>query len=134
MASILCLPVSLATLILTHQEVVFKAISSYIFIVPAMIAGPALYLFRSRSPFVYGVLEVVVSWVMILVTIEVSNATSVSDGLPLLAKATGLLGGVYVSVRGLDNMDKDIPLRIRRPWNRLFHGNRRGSSPANGVT
>jgi hypothetical protein len=121
------LPFSLAALILTHQDIIFEAISTYWFIIPALLAGPVLYLFRSLLPFFYGVVEVVASWAIILVAIKASNAatpTLPAAGLPLLAKGTAILGGIYVTVRGLDNMDKKIPSKVARQWNFLFHGNR----------
>jgi hypothetical protein len=123
---VLSLPFSLAALILTHQDIIFEAISTYWFIIPALLAGPLLYLFRSRRPFFYGVVELVASWAIILVAIKVSNAstTNFPEGFPLLAKSTAILGGIYVSVRGFDNMDKKIPSKFARQWNVLFHGNR----------
>jgi hypothetical protein len=129
---ILSLAASIASLILTHQELIFAVLSNYWSIPPAILAGPILYLFRSRQPFAYGICEVVASWAIILVAIKGSGATT--EGLALLPKATGILGGIYVTVRGLDNMDKKIPAKFRCPWKSFFHGKRTALSTQNTTT
>ena len=113
---------AIAIVAVIYQDLLLDILSQPWAIVPAMIAGPLLYLFRSRRPFAYGVAEVLVSWALISLAIELPASSSPISGLPLLAKITGILAGLYVSVRGLDNMDKDVPQIFRVPWQRLFHG------------
>jgi hypothetical protein len=57
--------------------------------------------------------EVFVSLLAITYTVN-------APGNSLLAKLTGLLGGVYILVRGLDNMDKQ--LKTNAWWTHLFWG------------
>jgi hypothetical protein len=37
-----------------------------------------------------------------------------------LPKAVGILAGIYVLVRGLDNMSRDLPVSWSAWWNQLF--------------
>jgi hypothetical protein len=121
------IPVSVTALILTHTEQIYAAVSSYWSFPPLVVAGIGLFCFRCRAPFWYGVIEVMASWVMIWIAIvtptgpapSIMSQTS-SFGIPLLAKSITLLAGVYVSVRGLDNIDKDPPIRFGRLWGKVF--------------
>jgi hypothetical protein len=126
------LAASIATFLTTHQEAIFSLISANWFIVPCVLAGPLLFRFRSRRPFAYGAVELVASWVIIFVAIYASNSSNATinsvSGLPLLGKITAILGGIYVSVRGFDNMDKRIPDRFRARWKSFFFGDRTAAS------
>src|SRR4051812_14945558 len=66
----------------------------------------------SRS-FIYGVTEVVVGLIATWSTIHSSTADMLSKGL-------GFFGGIYIVVRGLDNMDRDLPTKLRPLWDRCF--------------
>jgi len=37
-----------------------------------------------------------------------------------MSKAVGILGGIYILVRGMDNIDKDLPQKWRRVWDCVF--------------
>jgi hypothetical protein len=84
------------------------------------IAGPCLYALRGRMRMVYGVAEVIVGH------FTAANAvlTGSSDrGKEVLA----LLGGVYIVVRGLDNIGKAAEgTTLERLWGR-FSGERRAA-------
>lgn len=71
------------------------------------------YWLRVHQPFAYGVIELVVAAVVIL-----ASGNAPPDNL--LAKGLGFLGGVYVFVRGLDNMSKRLPASWRARWARYF--------------
>jgi hypothetical protein len=123
----LSLPVSLVAFILTHIEAIYNVISSYWFLPVAVLVGLILFSFRCRAPFWYGLIELLASWVMIwiaivtpIVPVVAVGGQPVSFGIPLLAKGTTLLAGIYVSVRGLDNIDKDVPQRFQRIWGKVF--------------
>jgi len=36
--------------------------------------------------------------------------------------SVGALAGIYVMVRGLDNIEKGLPPQSQNKWKRLFHG------------
>jgi len=40
----------------------------------------------------------------------------------LVSKSVGILGGVYVIVRGLDNVENGMPLTWRGIWKQAFYG------------
>jgi hypothetical protein len=126
--NVLMMACAAALLVLIYQEMIFRILSSPWFIIPAMVSGPILYLFRSRLPFAYGLLEVVASWTIISLAIELPNTMPASgdpkNWVPILGKIANILGGLYITVRGLDNMDKGIPRLYRGVWNSFFHGSK----------
>jgi hypothetical protein len=88
-----------------------------------------LYRLRCRKPFWYGVIEVVVAVVTIILTIwpvSVSAATLIIGSRNIFGIAVelptflGILGGVYIFVRGMDNMSKELPGWMRKWWHLLF--------------
>jgi hypothetical protein len=38
----------------------------------------------------------------------------------LLPRGIGIFSGIYIIVRGLDNIDKGLPLKFRKRWDRCF--------------
>ena len=88
------------------QDALNIALSHPITIPTALILGLALFGLRERQRFIYGLLEVLGS--VIAVT---AGAQAVSG---LLGKAAGLLSGIYVLIRGLDNMRRATrPARLQ---------------------
>jgi hypothetical protein len=81
--------------------------------IPAVVSGLLLYRLRGKHPFFYGGTEVCVSLLAILVSIG-------SDSSDPLNKLVGILGGVYILVRGFDNLDKGLPSSWRGRWDSLF--------------
>jgi len=41
-----------------------------------------------------------------------------------LSKGVGALAGIYVMVRGLDNIEKGLPPKMRAKWVSTFYGSR----------
>jgi hypothetical protein len=72
-----------------------------------------LYGMRTRYPFVYGFIEVVVGVSAIIWALP-SQPTASS--MALLVELISVSGGMYVIVRGLDNMNKAIPERLHSLW------------------
>jgi hypothetical protein len=90
-------------------------------------AGLVFYSIRCRKPFWYGTAEAVVGLAVIYIVlypVETNDLLLVAGEPGLkevwLSKAIGLLAGVYVMVRGLDNMSRDLPPPWMPWWDRLF--------------
>ena len=71
------------------------------------------YWLRGRAPLVYGTFEVAIG----VLTIALVLFTANSD---VLARLLGVLGGSYIIVRGLDNMDRGCTKRMRKFWDAVF--------------
>jgi energy-converting hydrogenase Eha subunit A len=95
-----------------YSDIVLGLISNPILTPVWLCLGFALYWLRGRMPFVYGILETVVGTLAIFYAIQSPAA--------LPAKLIALLGGLYIVVRGLDNMDKGLPNPLRSTWDRWF--------------
>jgi MFS superfamily sulfate permease-like transporter len=84
-----------------------------------------LFLLRCRNAIAYGLLEIAVGLVSVFISANagqnISQATAIYE---LATRALGLLGGVYIVIRGLDNLDKNIPDQWRRLWDEVFRGKR----------
>ena len=80
---------------------------------PAIMITIFLYWLRGYKPFIYGTVEVVVGSVTMWAGFHTENAG-------LLLRCLGLAGGIYIVVRGLDNMDKALPESWRAFWERWF--------------
>jgi hypothetical protein len=72
-----------------------------------------LYGMRTRYPFVYGFIEVVVG-VSAIIWVLPNQPTESSIGL--FSELLSVSGGVYVIVRGLDNASKATPGDLRLLW------------------
>jgi len=89
-----------------------------------IIAGLFFYWLRCCLRFWYGVCEIVVAVVVIYLTFvppyTVVVLEDMSPGRLLMSKGVGILGGIYILVRGLDNLDEDLPAKWRPIWDRIF--------------
>jgi hypothetical protein len=89
-----------------------------------IVAGVIFYWLRCRLRFWYGLWEVVVAFVIIYITFvppyTVVVLADMSPSRLLLSKGVGILGGIYLIVRGIDNMDEDLPPKWRRIWDGVF--------------
>jgi hypothetical protein len=101
---------SLIDLAVQHPEQVLNLTSAPYTIVVGILAGVIFFLLRCRNPLVYGITEVGVG----IASISASANPNVNN------RVLTLLGGIYILVRGLDNMDKR--LKDQRVWNRVFWG------------
>ena len=87
------------------------------YIILCIVAAALLFELRRRRTFVYGVFEFVVGLIgltltfypqtMYLLTEEAS-----ASGL-ILSRGIAIVGGIYLLVRGMDNMARDLPRRWR---------------------
>lgn len=91
----------------------------------------ALFFFglRARHQFWYGLIEIIAAvagMYFVFFPLQTSYLRSVSPGpsMPeiVMAKSVGLLAAIYIFVRGMDNMDKNLPVSWRRRWDRIFRG------------
>jgi hypothetical protein len=95
----------------THD--LLELMSSPFTIAPALLLCLMFYYLRSRRPLAYGLLEI---WAGILTL----SFAIFSPAQNALLKGLGLLGGVYIVVRGLDNVDRGLPAGLRRYWDKAF--------------
>jgi len=95
-----------------------------IFILLTVAAGLFFYWLRGRFRLIYGMCEIAVALAIISLTFYPPTYYLAYD-MPsffemLLSKSVGVLGGIYVMVRGLDNMDMALPTRWHGLWDRIF--------------
>jgi hypothetical protein len=87
-------------------------------------AGLFFYWLRCRFQLLYGLCEILVAVVVIHLTFLpaaiVLGTGAVSFASLLMSKAVGIIGGIYILVRGMDNIDKDLPPKWRRVWDCVF--------------
>jgi hypothetical protein len=87
-------------------------------------AGLFFYWLRCQFRFWYGVIEIAVALGVIYMTF-VPQTDYLLLGVPptshfLFTKGAGILAGIYILVRGMDNMDQDLPPNWRRIWDKAF--------------
>jgi hypothetical protein len=108
---------------------VLKIISNPFFIPVACVAAVGFYSIRCRVPKLYGLTEISIG----IFSISLASASSISlasasqgPKVDSIGKILAILGGVYIIVRGLDNINtalKDGPDGpFRTIWYQLFHG------------
>lgn len=87
-------------------------------------AGLFFYWLRCQFRFWYGLVELAVALGVIYMTFYpqtdnlLLNAPPISHSL--FTKGAGILGGIYILVRGMDNMDQDLPPKWRLIWDKAF--------------
>jgi hypothetical protein len=82
-------------------------------VVVGVISGVSFFVLRCRQPIIYGILELTVA----VLSIFYSTTPAVVSGT---GRLFALLGGVYIFVRGLDNIDKRM--KSNKTWQSFFHG------------
>jgi hypothetical protein len=91
-----------------------------------IILGVCFYVMRCRWQLAYGVLELLVSLVIIFLTFYPQTSYLLREEIFwqgwLLSMSVGALAGIYVMVRGLDNIEKGLSPQSQNKWKRLFHG------------
>jgi hypothetical protein len=97
----------------------------------AIVTSIFFYRLRCRRPFRYGLAELLVGVAVIYFTLwpVETNYLLLVQGEPglgetFLVKSVGVLAGIYVLVRGLDNMSRALPSSWEPWWKRLFHVSR----------
>jgi hypothetical protein len=80
-----------------------------------LLVGIGLYRLRTKHTVMYGLFEC--SFAIAGITFSVHTASNDS-----LSKLLSLAGGVYIIVRGLDNIDKGLTPLSRARWHLFFPG------------
>jgi ABC-type transport system involved in cytochrome c biogenesis permease subunit len=97
---------------------------SVVYIVLTLLVAVFFYWLRCRHRFAFGCVEIVIAMLVVTFTFAppVDYLTGdTSYGLQyLLYEAASLSAGIYIFVRGMDNMAQDLPLSWRPIWHRLF--------------
>jgi hypothetical protein len=89
-----------------------------------------LYRFRGQHRFIFGFIELLVGVTAVWIALHTDNIAGVSlmthqSGALLLSKAVTTISGIYVMIRGLDNMSEQLPKRVQRTWAICFPPARR---------
>jgi hypothetical protein len=92
---------SIIYLITKFDWVIMLAISSPIFMIPAIFGGLLLYRLRCTHQIIYGLVEILISIVALWFSI-------VAEAQSLMVKSIGIMAAIYIMIRGLDNVDKGI--------------------------
>jgi hypothetical protein len=95
------------------RTVSLMLLSDPLIIFPALFLGALLYRLRGTTPLLYGLIEIIVGT-------AVTSFASTSPTSDPVSKAVGIIGGIYIIVRGLDNIEKDLPLSMKSQWYRIF--------------
>jgi hypothetical protein len=88
--------------------------------------GLFFYWLRFRCRLVYGLVELVVALAVIFLTFYPQSPNYLSDTqVPpwwgsFLSISAGMSAGIYVMVRGLDNIHNGLPPKWRCKWDRIF--------------
>jgi hypothetical protein len=83
--------------------------------------GLFFYWLRCRWQLVYGLVELVVALAVIILTFyPQTNYLQDNSSPPWWAQSVGISAGIYVMVRGLDNIHKGLPPKWRCKWERIF--------------
>lgn len=95
----------------------------------ALIAGVFIYWFRCRQQFYYGLTEVVFGIAVFVISAFPASTTLITEETSptemMISKYLTLAAGLYVVVRGFDNIDKAKWPEVLKPqrslWDQLFH-------------
>ena len=96
-------------------------------VVAAIGAAVFFYWIRCQTRFWYGAIEIGVAILIIFLTFyPQTNYLLLTESSPWgwLSRAAGALAGIYVIVRGLDNIESGLKPRSRERWKRLFYSQR----------
>ena len=72
-----------------------------------------MFRIRGVQPLAYGVIEILVGATTMLLITQNPNGD-------LGAKLIGVVGGVYIIIRGLDNVERGLPPRLKALWGAVF--------------
>jgi len=101
--------VALAWLGWQYREILLSTVNTWGALISAAIIGGFLYALRGRLRITYGILEIGVG-MMSAMSSFISATGSTSTTVPTFTTAMGIavLGGIYIIVRGLDNIGKAL--------------------------
>lgn len=99
-------------------------VSSILLIATAVAGSAGLYRLRGIQPFWYGCIEIGVGLTVLIFTFVPTTHYLAFDRQTFLelsaTKLIGVMAGIYIIVRGLDNVDRGLPLSWRPHWDRAF--------------
>ena len=95
-----------------------------IYILLCLIAAMFFFALRRRRPFAYGVFEFLVGLIGLTLTFYPQTGyllteDSSASGL-ILSRGIAIVGGIYLLVRGMDNMERGLPASWRPFWQTFF--------------
>jgi hypothetical protein len=110
------------------------ALSSPYALFLGVIVAVALYRIRGTHPVLYGTAEIAVGVLSIWFVVGVAKFTPITaddssqtrETSAAISSLVGFLGGMYIIIRGFDNIEKGIGGRVRRIWNLAFPRRARG--------
>jgi hypothetical protein len=98
---------------LTNHAQLISRMSNPAFLPSALVLGALFYRLKRDSPSLYGIVELLAAtfaiWAAVL--IQTDN---------LFAKIFALLGGIYILVGALENINKGVPNIFEPVWSKFF--------------
>lgn len=95
-----------------------------LYILLSIVAAMLLFELRRWRPFAYGVFEFAIGLIGLTLTFYPQTTYLLTgEATPwglTLSRGITIVGGIYLLVRGMDNMDRDLPRRWRPHWEALF--------------
>jgi hypothetical protein len=86
----------------------------------SLAAGVFVFRIRCRRPFYYGLTEIVFGMAVFVFSVFPSSTTLVSDEISpigmMISKYLTLAAGLYIVVRGLDNIDRSEWPEVLKPY------------------
>lgn len=112
---------ALAILVVLNHQLIFHTAPDWMVPIGLLLAGLLFFWWRERDHLSYGLFEVMIG-------LLISSQSIVTLPAPYelsTAKSIQLVGGLYVMVRGFDNVDRNIEdTRLGGWWKRLFRNGR----------
>jgi hypothetical protein len=101
----------------------------------SIVVGLLLYVLRSRCRFLYGLLELVAALAVIVLTFFPQTYALLIQNPPVwgsvLSTGAGVLAGIYVMIRALDNIHAGLRPEWRAKWERVFFNMKDGEIDKN---
>ena len=95
-----------------------------LYILVSIVAAMLFFELRRRRPFAYGVFEFAIGLIGLTLTLYPQTTYLLTgEATPwglTLSRGITVVGGIYLLVRGLDNMDRAVPRSWRPHWETLF--------------
>ena len=95
-----------------------------VYILLSIVAALFFFQLRWRRPFAYGLFEFAVGLIGLTLTFYPQTTYLITDEASpfgiTLSHGVAIVGGIYLLVRGLDNMERGLPRSWRPHWHALF--------------
>lgn len=100
-----------------------------VYIAVTIVVALFFYMLRCRRQLWYGVCEIIVAFVVIYLAFKPPyTALALAQGYSPIGIQVqhyyGLLAGIYIFVRGMDNIRAGLPVTCRTRWDNIFFGTR----------